>query len=362
MKLLSASSLFIIFLEVLTIIGNTCRASTPPKFPAILIFGDSTVDTGNNNYVVTLFRGNHYPYGQDFPNHVPTGRFSNGKLIPDSVASFLGIKENVPPYLDPNLSNDELRTGVCFASAGSGYDDLTSAASGVIPVSKQIDYFRNYIERLKGFAGEAEVMKIISGSLVMISAGTNDFGFNFYDIPTRRNQFSISQYQDFLQQRIQKFVQELYQLGLRIMVIAGLPPIGCLPVQITAKFGNPHDRTCLQEQNSDAQSYNQKLAKLLPTLQESLPGSKIVYADIYKPLIDMINNPQKYGFVETNRGCCGTGFVEAGPLCNHKSLMCANDSQFLFWDCIHPSQAAYQYIQKYLEETVLPGLTNYQSP
>jgi hypothetical protein len=199
---------FIIFLQVLTTISHTCKASTTlPKFSAMLVFGDSTVDTGNNNHVLTLFLANHNPYGQDFPGQVPTGRFSDGKLIPDMIASFLGIKESVPPFLDPNISNDELRTGVTFASAGSGFDDLTAAASGVIPFSKQILYFRSYIERLKGFAGELEAMKIINGALVIISAGTNDFGFNFYDIPIRRHRFTIGGYQDFLQDRIKDFVK-----------------------------------------------------------------------------------------------------------------------------------------------------------
>jgi hypothetical protein len=50
-------------------------------------------------------------------------------------------------------------------------------------------------------------MNIINGSLVPISAGTNDLGFNFYDIPTRRQQFNINQYQDFLQEKIKNFVK-----------------------------------------------------------------------------------------------------------------------------------------------------------
>jgi len=41
------------------------------------------------------------------------------------AASYLGLKELVPPYLDPNLSDKELVTGVSFASAGSGFDPLT---------------------------------------------------------------------------------------------------------------------------------------------------------------------------------------------------------------------------------------------
>jgi len=41
------------------------------------------------------------------------------------AVSYLGLKELLPPYLDPNLSDKEIVTGVSFASAGSGFDPLT---------------------------------------------------------------------------------------------------------------------------------------------------------------------------------------------------------------------------------------------
>lgn len=88
-------------------------------------------------------------------------------------------------------------------------------------------------------------------------------------------------------------MQELYSVGCRRIMVAGVPPIGCLPVQIASK--GPFMRSCVEEQNYDSQVYNEKLAKLLPQLQKSLPGSKVLYADVYNPLADLINSPQKYG-------------------------------------------------------------------
>ncbi|KAK4836584.1 hypothetical protein QYF36_025030 [Acer negundo] len=296
----SINLLIITFLQILIIIFffNTAYCNSI-KFPStILIFGDSTVDTCNNNYIKTLAIGNYLPYGQDFPGHIPTGRFSNGKLLPDFIASALGIKaeaEAVPPFLDPNLSDDQLLSGVSFASSGSGFDDLTTLAFNAIPVSKQIKLFIDYIRRIKGIVGEGKAKKIISGSLVVISAGTNDFIFNFYDIPTRRLEFTVGGYQDFLLDRLQSFVKELYELGCRKVIIAGLLPISCLPIQMTLKFENPLYRKCLEDQNSDAQSYNLKLSKLIGQLQPLLPCSKIIFADIYQPLINMINHPYEYG-------------------------------------------------------------------
>jgi len=177
------------------------------KFSSILVFGDSTVDTGNNNYIKTLAKGNHFPYGKDFPGHVPTGRFSNGKLVPDFIASVLNLKDTVPPFLQPNLSHQDLLTGVNFASAGSGFDDLTTALTGAIAVFQQIEYFKVYVGRLKGIAGEDEAKQILRDSLVIISAGTNDFLFNFYDISTRKLEFNIDGYQDYVQNRLQIFIK-----------------------------------------------------------------------------------------------------------------------------------------------------------
>nr|XP_016484221.1 PREDICTED: GDSL esterase/lipase At2g30220-like [Nicotiana tabacum] len=319
-----------------------CNGKSLPKFSAILIFGDSTVDTGNNNYISTIFQGNHRPYGENFPGRIPTGRFSDGKLVPDFLASMLGLKEYVPPFLQPYLSKHDLLTGVSFASAGSGYDDLTTAASKAIPMSQQIKYFEHYIEKLQGIVGEEKAQKILSGALVIISAGTNDFIFNFYDIPTRRNQFNITGYQDFLLIQLQNFVEDLYNLGCRKMLVAGLPPVGCLPIQITAK--SPFLRKCIEEENFDVQSYNAKLTRLLKQVQAALSGSKVLYSDTYHPFMQMIKHPKKYGFVKTRQGCCGSGTYEAGPFCNKQRPVCKNASKYLFWDSIHPGESAYRYL------------------
>ncbi|CAN1795397.1 GDSL esterase/lipase At2g24560 [Linum perenne] len=46
-------------------------------------------------------------------------------------------------------------------------------------------------------------------------------------------------------------------------------------------------RQCIQSQNSDSLSYNVKLKQLLRKLQGSLPGSKMLYANVYDPMLDM---------------------------------------------------------------------------
>ena len=56
------------------------------SIPAIFVFGDSTVDPGNNNCLkYSTVKSNFPPYGKDFVNHIPTGRFTNGRLVTDFV-------------------------------------------------------------------------------------------------------------------------------------------------------------------------------------------------------------------------------------------------------------------------------------
>jgi hypothetical protein len=100
---------------------------TGAKVPAIIVFGDSSVDAGNNNQIPTIARSNFEPYGRDFSGSKPTGRFSNGRIPTDFIAEAFGLKPTIPAYLDPEYKISDFATGVTFASAGSGYDNATSS-------------------------------------------------------------------------------------------------------------------------------------------------------------------------------------------------------------------------------------------
>lgn len=96
------------------------------KVPAIIVFGDSSVDSGNNNQIPTVARSNFGPYGRDFQGGMATGRFSNGRIPTDFISEAFGLSSIVPAYLDPNYNISDFAGGVSFASAASGYDNATS--------------------------------------------------------------------------------------------------------------------------------------------------------------------------------------------------------------------------------------------
>lgn len=191
------TSLLVLLLFLLTM-QSTSQSSS--NFTAIFSFGDSFLDTGTNDYLPTQFKADHPPYGLDFPGRAATGRFSNGLMITDLLSRGLHIKQFVPPFLEPGLTPADLRTGANFASAGAGYDDETSLYSGTMPVAEQVRRFGEYVGKLKDIAGEREAARILEGSLVIFSAGSNDFAVNFFmPVPSwRRFQFTLWGYQRFL--------------------------------------------------------------------------------------------------------------------------------------------------------------------
>lgn len=72
-------------------LGVKLLAAANVTIPAVFMFGDSIVDTGNNNdNLKTPARCNFPPYGRDFQGGIPTGRYSNGKVPSDFIgcASF----------------------------------------------------------------------------------------------------------------------------------------------------------------------------------------------------------------------------------------------------------------------------------
>ncbi|PON79012.1 Lipase [Parasponia andersonii] len=351
------TSIFAMFFSLAFLFSLPLSVTASPSIPAVFAFGDSTVDPGNNNRLNTIFRGDHPPYGRDFPTHTPTGRFSNGKLTTDYLVSNLGIKELLPAYLDPRLTDSDLTTGVSFASGGSGLDEATTVANGVLSMEQQLSNFDEAIRRMEKSIGTNRTAELLREAMFVISVGTNDVVFNLYGFIPSNFQRSASNYHDMLLRRLGSFVQSLYDRGARKFGVAGLPPVGCLPLQMSigSVMPSPHmlQRMCVNKQNTDSQAYNLKLQHLLSSLQVSLPASRMVYFGIYEIMMDMIINPLKYGFQRTLQGCCGTGLFELGPLCIVGMPTCPNASKYIFWDSMHPSQAAYLAISNHYSQSVL---------
>ncbi|XP_010266003.1 PREDICTED: GDSL esterase/lipase EXL3-like isoform X2 [Nelumbo nucifera] len=309
------------------------------SFPALFMFGDSIVDTGNNNYIVSIAKCNFAPYGRDFPEGKPTGRFSNGKVPSDLIAEALGVKELLPPYLDPTLQIEDLLTGVNFASGGAAFDIIAPEVLSAFTMSDQLEMFKQYIEKLKAVVGEEKTATILAESAYIICAGSNDLA-GYFITPTRKMDYDAPSYTHLMVQMATSFIRELHQLGARNIGVINAPPVGCVPFQRTVNGGKV--KGCAENYNAAAKMFNAKLQPQIHWLKKELPHTRLVYIDVYYPLLDIIQRPHLYGFEESTKGCCGTGSIELSILCNDLNpCTCEDASKYVFWDSYHPTEKAY---------------------
>ncbi|XP_068652878.1 GDSL esterase/lipase At5g03810-like [Aristolochia californica] len=330
-------------LGVACILASVVAAFGNALVPALIIFGDSIVDVGNNNYLLTIVKANFLPYGRDFVSHKPTGRFCNGKLASDFTAENLGFTSYPPAYLSPEATGNNLLTGVNFGSAASGLYDMTASLSCAISLTKQLQYYKEYQARVVNLVGTANATAIFSGGFHLLSAGSSDFVQNYYINPLLYRFNTPEQFSDILIESFSSFVQNLYTLGARKIGVSSLPPLGCLPASITL-FGSGSNE-CVDRMNRDTVNFNNKLNASAVALTKNLANITIVVFDIYQPLMDLIHKPSDNGFFEARKACCGTGTFETSLLCNAKSPgTCSNATEYVFWDGFHPSEATNKFL------------------
>ncbi|KAJ4834818.1 hypothetical protein Tsubulata_043581 [Turnera subulata] len=314
-----------------------------PLVPALIIFGDSIVDVGNNNHLSTIIKANFPPYGRDFVSHQPTGRFCNGKLATDFTAENLGFTTYPPACLSQEANGTNILTGVNFASAASGLYDRTAQLYGAISLAQQLNYYKEYQTKVVSMVGKAKANDIFSGAIHLLSAGSSDFIQNYYINPLLNTRYTPDQFSNVLMTYYTTFIQTLYGQGARRIGVTNLPPTGCLPAAITL-FGLGSNR-CVERLNRDSMSYNNRLNSTSHSLVNKLPGLKLVVFDIYHPLLDIITSPTDKGFFESRKACCGTGTLETSMLCNARSVgTCSNATEYVFWDGFHPSEATNQVL------------------
>ena len=107
-------------------------AGAAPQVPCYFIFGDSLVDNGNNNDILSLARANYRPYGIDF-REGPPGRFTNGRTMVDFLSDMLGLRPPlVPPYAAARPA--DLPRGANFASGASGI--LAETGNNLVSIQK----------------------------------------------------------------------------------------------------------------------------------------------------------------------------------------------------------------------------------
>ncbi|XWS36527.1 hypothetical protein CRYUN_Cryun20dG0092400 [Craigia yunnanensis] len=352
-----SSPWFVVTTIIVPLVAVMVTVSPQAEARAFFVFGDSLVDNGNNNYLATTARADSPPYGIDYPNHRPTGRFSNGLNLPDIISEQIGSEPTLP-YLSPELRGQKLLVGANFASAGVGIlNDTGIQFANIIRMFRQFEYFQEYQRRITEIVGQEQAQRLVNRALVLMTLGGNDFVNNYFLVPysARSRQFSLPDYCRYLISEYRKILLRLYKLGGRRVLVTGTGPLGCVPAELAMRSRNGE---CVPEIQQAAAIFNPLLVQLIQQLNSQLGSDVFISANAFSMNMNFISNPQRFGFVTSKVACCGQGPYNGLGLCTRLSNLCPDRRVYAFWDGFHPSERA----NRLIVQQFMIGSTKYMNP
>ncbi|KAJ6766976.1 ZINC FINGER FYVE DOMAIN CONTAINING PROTEIN [Salix purpurea] len=298
-----------VFLFIILILSTI--SCTIGCYTSIFSFGDSLADTGNSMNLSPPEKLPHFsfrPYGETFFNR-PTGRCSDGRLVIDFIAEYLGLPF-VPPYFGGSMESFK-EAGANFAVAGATALDVAFLQErGVTKLvtnsslAVQLGLFKELLPSLCSTPSDCK--KLLGDSLILLGEiGGNDYNNPFFE---GLNFETIQDLVPYVIHTIGLAIEELIQLGAITIFGSWKSPDRLLP-----------------------------LMKEVKRLQKLHPHAKIIYADYYNAVMPFYHSPDRFGFTGgVLKSCCGWGgtynydsLVECG---NPLVSVCDDPSSFVNWD------------------------------
>ncbi|GFQ02719.1 GDSL esterase/lipase at1g29670 [Phtheirospermum japonicum] len=311
------------------------------QVPCMFLFGDSQFENGNNNVLTSLAKTNYRPYGIDYPDG-PTGRFSNGRVIPDFLAQFLGFANPITPFVIARGSN--ILRGVNYASGAAGILDESGILTGDrYTMNRQLVNHRLTIDRIKLLLknNQTAVNNYLNKCLYIVNIGSNDYINNYYlpQFPISRLLYTPDMFAEILIQGFTQQLMTLYHSGARKVAVFGVGLLGCLPQELANYPTN--GSACVDFINNSVQLFNNRLTPLIDSLNRDLPDS--LNRDLPGAQFTFINitsislgDPSLNGLKVTNASCCPVQNITG--LCVPNQVPCSNRSEYTFWDNFHPTE------------------------
>ncbi|XP_033133548.1 sinapine esterase [Brassica rapa] len=347
------SSFLLIFSSTITVESSepSCRS-----YKSIISFGDSGADTGNYLHLSDV---NHPPqaafppYGETF-FHTPTGRNSDGRLIIDFIAEFLGLPY-VPPYF--GSQNVSFKQGINFAVYGAtALDCALLIEKGIgsdftnVSLSVQLNIFKQTLPSLCASSSSHDCKEMLGDSLILMGdIGANDYDYMFFQ---GKSINEVEELVPLVIKAISSAIVDLINLGGKTFLVPGTFPYGCFPAYLTlfqtAKEEEYDPLTgCLSWLNELGKNHDEHLKTELKRLRKIYPHVNIIYADYYNSMYRFFQEPAKYGFKERPLGaCCGVGGqynFTFGEECGCQGVgYCKNPSEYVNWDGYHLTEATHQ--------------------
>ncbi|KAL6593105.1 hypothetical protein ACP70R_049191 [Stipagrostis hirtigluma subsp. patula] len=325
--------------------GSSCGGGDGEgRRKTLWVFGDSYADTGNlGDLGRELTHAWYDPYGATFPGR-PTGRWSDGRVLTDFIASAMGMPTPVAYKLRRRAAQGLLARGMNFAVGGAGVLDTGNFQRNL---SAQIDLFQ--AQRPTAAANAA----CDTGVAVVVVSG-NDYSYAADKDKDNGTSAAIA-YIPTVVRRLREQLRRLRdEAGMRKVVVTNLHPMGCTPL-----FTRAVNYTgCDPLANAGAAQHNAALQSVLAGLDPA--NRTFLLLDLNAPFAAFVEGDGGGRFAEPRRPCCES--FTADGYCGEQDdggrrqyTLCDDPGKHFYWDDVHPTQAAWAAVA----ETFRPNIQQF---
>ncbi|NDP40308.1 MAG: PEP-CTERM sorting domain-containing protein [Rhodoferax sp.] len=276
--------------------------ATASPYTSITVFGDSLSDGGNAyTYTQAIF-------GPDngFPPAPYAQRFSNGPVAVERLAANLGLP------LTPSLLGG---SNYAIGGAETGWANYLRLNANPFIAAAFSGSNTGVLAQVAAFTSSHNPDP---SGLVVLWAGPNDLFSALASAGDPVTAMSLAL------ANLQLAAQRLYLDGARTILMPNMPNIGLTPFGLASG--------AMAQLTAISAGFNAGLHLLAGALGGADPGLNIVEFDTFGLFDSVINSPASYGFSNVTQPCFDGLSV------------CANPDSYLFWDSVHPTARAHQFI------------------
>ncbi|CAN6443137.1 unnamed protein product [Victoria cruziana] len=261
----------------------------------------------------------------------------------------------VPPFYGMNRTTEGVVNGLNFGSLTAGllYSERGFSLQGV---STQLRQALEVIQLLQITYGQDRARELASRSLFYISAGANDYLRLFLpNVSGVQRRFGSKSFARFLVRQTSRVIKDLYNADVRKIVCAGIAPLGCTPRLLWERYDSSHSSStslmeaeCVEDVNKLALEFNVLLSSEIIKLQGRLPGSVILFCDVYQGIMNVIREPRRFGFSNVKDACCGAGLYGGKLECRRDGTVCSDRETRVWWDLYNPTAATNSLLAEWM--------------
>lgn len=205
----------------------------------------------------------------------------------------------IRPFYGQNGSVDEVTGGLNFGSTQATIMSSRNSQSHQ-SLTQQLRQVAETLQLLQLQLTEDTALQFTKSSIFLLSFGKEDYiDLLLRNFSSKMFDHNARYFATVLVNQMTNAMRYLYDANARKIICLGILPLGCTPRMAwecnQASAGDYHGESCVDQANKLVLEYNRLLDEHISRLNMEFTDAQLVFCDVYKGMMEIINKPKLYG-------------------------------------------------------------------